>query len=152
MKRFALAFLFVPMLTLVASAQNEPGMRTLAGMALNSRGKPVVGASVTMQSSTGDNPHATKTNAQGRFFFPELVHGYCDVRASYKGAATEWKCNIEVCTGKQTDVTLRLSSQETNPVERWLFWDAAGNQNMNPVFHIAKSMRIGWIKEAGGNW
>jgi hypothetical protein len=125
MKRFALAFLLVPMLKLVASAQSEPGMGTLAVIVPHSGGKLVAGASVRMPSSTGDNPHATKMNAPGRFSLPELVHGYYDVRASNKGAATEWKRNFEVRTGKQTAVTLRLSSQETNPVERRLTWDVA---------------------------
>jgi hypothetical protein len=82
MKRCAFAFLLVLMLTLVVSVQNEPGMGTLAGTVLHSRGKLAVGRSVTMPSSTGDHPHAAQTNAQGRFSLPELVHGYYDVRAS----------------------------------------------------------------------
>lgn len=86
----------------------QGGMGTLAGTVLNGNGRPVVGASVTMGSASGESPHATTTNSKGRFFFPELIHGYYDVRATHKGASSEWKHNIEVRTGKQTDVTLRL--------------------------------------------
>jgi hypothetical protein len=106
---------FVMLLFLIAAhavlAQGDTGMGTLAGTVLDSRGKTVAGASVTMQSATDGNPHATKSNAQGRFFFPELNHGYYDVRASFGGMASDWKHNIEVNTGEQTEVTLRLRAR-----------------------------------------
>lgn len=90
----------------------QGGMGTLAGTVLNGRGRPVVGASVTMENASGGSPHATTTNAQGRFFFPELIHGYYDVRATHNGASSDWKHNIEVRTGKQTDVMLQLLHPE----------------------------------------
>jgi hypothetical protein len=111
MKRLLVVMLLVFIGAHVAFAQGDTGIGTLAGTVLDSRGKVVVGASVTMQSATGGNPHATKSNAQGRFFFPELVHGYYDVRASSGGMTSEWKHNIEVVTGKQTEVTLRLRAK-----------------------------------------
>lgn len=92
----------------IASAQ-EGGLGTLAGTVVNAKGRPVAGARVIMQSAAGASPDATTTNAQGRFFFPQLAHGYYDVRASLAGKVSDWKHNIEVRTGKQTDVTLRLS-------------------------------------------
>lgn len=111
MRHLALVLLFVATTASIAFPQGDTGMGTLAGTVIDSRGKVVVGASVTMQSATGGNPHATKSNAQGRFFFPELVHGYYDVRASSNGMTSEWKHNIEVNTGKQTEVTLRLRAK-----------------------------------------
>jgi len=111
MKRMGLILVLVATTASIAFSQGDTGMGTLAGTVLDHRGKVVAGASVTMQSATGGNPHATKTNAQGRFFFPELVHGYYDVRASSGGMISEWKHNIEVNTGKQTEVTLRLRAK-----------------------------------------
>jgi uncharacterized GH25 family protein len=113
MKRAAVALVCLVM-ALVAAGQNQ-GMGTLAGTVLNAKGKPVADASVTMEDSTGETPHATTTNAQGRFFFPQLVHGYYDVRATHNGASSDWKHNVEVRTGKQTDVTLRLHVPRRNP-------------------------------------
>lgn len=109
-KRNVFAALLLATLAFVASARQTGGMGTLAGVVLSAQGKPVVGASVTMQSATGENPHATMTNSQGRFFFPELMHGYYDVRAAHNGRVSDWKHNIEVKVGKQTDVRLQLTS------------------------------------------
>jgi len=114
MKRVAV-ILLVCLVTGIIAAGQEHGMGTLAGTVLNASGKPVAGASVTMENATGEGPHATTTNAQGRFFFPELVHGYYDVRATHHGAISDWRHNVEVRTGKQTDVTLRLRAPRRNP-------------------------------------
>lgn len=103
------AVLLSAVLVCAAIAQDAGGMGTLSGVVLNSQGRPVPGASVTMQTANGGSPHATVTNSQGRFFFPELVHGYYDVRAAHKELASAWKHNIEVNTGKQTDVRLQLA-------------------------------------------
>lgn len=111
MKQPVVVLLLVLIAAYAAFAQGDTGLGTLAGTVIDARGKAVAGASVTMQSATGGNPHATKSNAQGRFFFPELVHGYYDVRASSGVMTSEWKHNIEVNTGKQTEVTLRLRAK-----------------------------------------
>jgi hypothetical protein len=115
MKITVVAFLLLVAVASVARAQEAQdggGMGTLAGTVLNAQGRPVAGASVTMQSATGGSPHATKTNSQGRFFFPELIHGYYDVRATHNGFVSDWKHNIEVTVGKQTDVKLQLDSAQ----------------------------------------
>ena len=108
MKRPVYAFLMVLALAIAATAKDEPGMGTLAGTVYGANGKPVVGARVTSQSADGKLPQATTTNQQGRFFFPDLDHGYYDVRAYSNGAWSEWKHNVEVNTGKQTEEKLQL--------------------------------------------
>jgi hypothetical protein len=90
------------------AAADIKGLGTLAGTVVSASGKPVADARVTSQGADGTLPKSTTTNAQGRFFFPELKNGYYDVRAYHSGAWTEWKHNIEVKTGKQTDVKLQL--------------------------------------------
>ena len=98
----------------VAIAQ-DGGLGTLAGTVVDARGKPVAGARVIMQSAAGDNPDAAVTNSHGRFFFPQLRHGYYDVRATFRGKSSAWKHNLEVRTGKQTEVRLRLVERIRGP-------------------------------------
>jgi len=119
MKKWDLILLLFAVLALAAGAQDTGhdagGMGTLAGKVLTAQGKPVAGASVTMQSANGGNPHAAIADSRGRFFFPELVHGYYDVRAAHGNMVSEWKHNLEVVTGKQTDVELRLTEVRKKP-------------------------------------
>jgi hypothetical protein len=107
MKKSALVFLTLVMLASVAAAHLK-GMGTLAGTVVGTNGKPVAEARVTSQGADGTSPQSTTTNAEGRFFFPELKNGYYDVRAFHNGAWTVWKHNIEVNAGKQTEVKLQL--------------------------------------------
>jgi len=90
------------------------GMGTLAGVVVGVNGKPVVGSRVTLQDAGASHPDVTLTNAQGRFFFADLHHGYYDVRAYAGGAWSEWKHNIEVKTGKQTEVRLQVVTKPKN--------------------------------------
>ena len=112
MKRSVYAFLVVIALACAAAASDEHGMGTLAGTVLGPSGKPLSGARVTSQGADGSHPQATTTNAQGRFFFPDLEHGYYDVRAYSNGAWSVWKHNIEVKTGKQTEVKLQVPASQ----------------------------------------
>jgi len=93
---------------------DEYGMGTLAGTVIGTNGKPVAASRVTLQDAGASHPDVTLTNAQGRFFFAELHHGYYDVRAYAGGAWSEWKHNIEVKTGKQTEVRLQVVAKPKN--------------------------------------
>lgn len=97
-----------------STSGDEHGMGTLAGTVVGANGKPVAGSRVTLQDAGASHPDVTLTNAQGRFFFAELRHGYYDVRAYAGGAWSEWKHNIEVKTGKQTDVRLQVVAKPKN--------------------------------------
>jgi len=112
MKRSVYVLLAVAALACVAAADIK-GMGTLAGTVVGAGGKPIADARVTSQGADGTSPQSTTTNAQGRFFFPELKHGYYDVRAYHNGAWTVWKHNIEVKTGKQTEVKLQLPAKKS---------------------------------------
>jgi Carboxypeptidase regulatory-like domain len=111
-RRIGVAVLVCAAWAIASSAQDSGGVGTLAGVVLSAQGKPVVGASVMMQTATGGSPHVTATNSQGRFFFPELTHGYYDLRATHKGWVSDWKHNIEVNTGKETEVKLQLKAAQ----------------------------------------
>jgi hypothetical protein len=109
--RTALLALLLTLVPVPAVVARDGGTGTLAGTVLDTKGKPTADASVFIQTASGQDPDATRTDTQGRFFFPQLAHGYYDVRASSKGAKSEWKHNLEVRTGKQTNVTLRLGAR-----------------------------------------
>lgn len=110
MKKSILIFLALAALACVAAADIK-GLGTLAGTVVGVNGKPITDARVTSQGADGTMPQSTTTNAEGRFFFPELKNGYYDVRAYHNGLWSDWKHNIEVKTGKQTEVKLQLPAQ-----------------------------------------
>ena len=115
MRRSTLLLLLIVTLVVAALPSAAAGTGTFAGTVLDSHGKPVADATVTLQTADGRHPTTQTTNAQGRFFFPQLARGYYDVRAYHNGAWSQWKHNIEVVTGKQTDVTLRLAAPRKKP-------------------------------------
>jgi hypothetical protein len=94
------------LLASAASARTRTG--TLAGTVIGLDGKPAADAMVMAQGSDGKTPLGTHTNAQGRFYFPLLRSGFYDVRASRGRTASEWKHNIMVHVGRQTNVILHL--------------------------------------------
>lgn len=89
------------------------GEGTIGGQVLETNGKAVAGARVTLEASDGRKPKTTETNAQGRFWFPSLATGLYDVRAYSKGRISDWRKNVWVERGKQSNVTLRLRSGKT---------------------------------------
>ncbi len=97
------------------ATRQTTGQGTVGGQVLGADGKAVTGARVTLQASDGRHPETTETNGQGRFWFPALAAGLYDVRAYSKGRVSDWRKNVWVERGKQTDVTLRLRSKKTAP-------------------------------------
>lgn len=115
MRRSTFLLLLLGAVTMLALPGSGAGTGTLAGTVVNSRGNPVTDATVTLQTSDGRHPKTTTTNDQGRFFFPQLASGYYDVRAYHEGEWSEWKHNLEVSTGRQTEVRLHLLPPKKKP-------------------------------------
>ena len=84
------------------------GLGTVGGQVLDLKGKAVADARVTLQDSEGGHLQTTETNTQGRFWFPSLPEGQYSVRASDPGRVSQWRQNVWVTPGHQTDVTLQL--------------------------------------------
>jgi hypothetical protein len=108
MKRPALILLFFGLLAAVIAANATVPVGTLAGTVLDSHGKAVAGASVTIQTSDGLHPNATYTGKDGRFQFARYKTGQYDLRAATGAAASDWMKRIMIRSGKATEVTLRL--------------------------------------------
>ena len=90
------------------------GLGTVGGQVLDPKGKPVANARVTLQASDGGHLQTTETNTQGRFWFASLPEGQYSVRASDPGRVSEWRQNVWVSPGHQTDVTLHLRPQKSS--------------------------------------
>ncbi len=92
--------------TFTASAKGPVG--NLVGAVLDSQGKPVADATVTMQSSDGKEPYATHTDATGHFKFERYETGQYDLRAYAHGAFSEWVKRVSIRSKKTAAVTLRM--------------------------------------------
>jgi hypothetical protein len=97
-------------------AQNLFGLGTLQGQVVDAHGKPVVQASVTIQTSDGLHPHATHTDENGHFEFQRYSAGQYDVRAYYKGAFSDWNKRLVIRPKKVTDVTLTMPADSAETV------------------------------------
>ena len=87
------------------------GLGTVGGMVVEANGKAVSGARVILQASDGQDSQTTETNGQGHFWFASLPEGQYDVRAYRRGRISEWRQNIWVSPGRQTNVTLHLGAK-----------------------------------------
>ena len=90
------------------AASSPAGLGTVGGQVLDPQGKPVAAARVILQDSDGGHLQTTETNTQGHFWFAVLPEGQYSVRASNHGRVSEWRVNVWVSPGRQTDVTLHL--------------------------------------------
>ena len=109
-KRFFL-FLCVAF-SLVISAQvlrGKGSTGSLEGTVLDSQGKPLSGALVTIQTSYGAHPHVTHTDASGHFEFFHFATGQYDLRALYGGAYSDWSKRVPLRSTKNASVTLHIA-------------------------------------------
>src|SRR5215472_7253858 len=107
-KRTIFPALAMAMLAFATTMQAHVAIGTMAGTVLDAHGRPVAGATVTMQASWGDRPAATHTDAQGRFAFTRHRTGQYDLRAYSKGVFSDWVKWVYIREGRTTQVTLRL--------------------------------------------
>ncbi|HWF37011.1 MAG TPA: carboxypeptidase-like regulatory domain-containing protein [Candidatus Acidoferrales bacterium] len=108
-KRFLL--LFCIGFSLVISAQvlqAKAATANIEGTVLNSEGKPVAGALVTIQTSYGAHPHATHTDASGHFRFSHFATGQYDLRAYHSGCYSDWNRRVPIRSAKNAPVTLHI--------------------------------------------
>lgn len=111
----AAGFVLMGLLTAAGATAQSTGEGTLGGQVLGTDGKVVVGARVTLQPSDGRHPKTRKTDGEGHFWFPSLARGLYDVRAFADGQWSDWRRNVWVDRGKQSNVTLLLRPKRTTP-------------------------------------
>ena len=86
---------------------------SIRGVVLDAKGKPVVAAAVTCQSSAGIRPRIVHTDTKGHFEVTGLKQDAYDLRATSNGAYSDWEKNIPLRAGQTKDVTLRLLNGNT---------------------------------------
>jgi uncharacterized membrane protein len=100
--------LLVAALGMVATASAKGPIGELKGTVLDSKGKPVADATVTLQTSDGNHPHATHTDANGHFEFTRFETGQYDLRAYANGMFSEWTKRVSIRSKKTAEVTLHM--------------------------------------------
>jgi uncharacterized GH25 family protein len=89
-------------------AHAKVSVGTIEGMVVDVHGQPVAGASVTIQTSDGQHPHATHTDASGHFQFARFRAGQYDLRAYSNGGYSDWAKRITLRVSKPTELTLQI--------------------------------------------
>jgi hypothetical protein len=105
---FPVLLFLVAILGTAATGHARVATGTMEGTVLDAKGRPVSGATVTMQTSDGSRPYATHTDAHGRFQFARFETGQYDLQAYSHGMFSNWTKRISIRRGKNTAVTLRL--------------------------------------------
>jgi hypothetical protein len=108
MPRSMFFLLMIAALGLATTVYARGPIGDLTGTVLDSKGKPVADATVTMQTSDGKRPYATHTDAAGRFKFTRYETGQYDLRAYSNGMFSDWAKRISIHSKKTTEVTLRM--------------------------------------------
>lgn len=111
---WSFGFAFSLFLAAGLSAQKvDSGSATIKGVVLGANGKPVSAAAVTCQTSAGDRPRVVHTDPTGHYLITGLKQESYDLRASAKGAYSDWEKNIPLRKGQTKEITLRLLNGNT---------------------------------------
>lgn len=108
MQRFTCFLLLIAALGMAGTVRANGPIGELRGTVLDSKGNPVSDATVTLQTSDGNHPHATHTDANGHFKFTRFETGQYDLRAYSKGMFSNWTKRISIHSKKTTEVTLHM--------------------------------------------
>ena len=99
-------------LTVLTTSASPAGLGTVGGQVVDAKGASVANALVTLQAAEGGHLQTAQSNTEGRFWFASLPEGQYSVRASDSGRVSEWRQNVWVSPGRQTNVTLHLHPQK----------------------------------------
>jgi hypothetical protein len=107
-RRSTFLILFTAILGFAAVGNARVRIGTIAGTVLDAHGKPVADATVTMQTSYGQSPSATHTDAEGHFKFARYETGQYDLQAYWHGMFSDWTKRVSIRSDKTTEIILRL--------------------------------------------
>jgi carboxypeptidase family protein len=106
----ALALAFA---TGVSAQKPKKDTATFTGTVFGADGKPVPAASITCQSSAGIHPRIVHTDARGHYLITGLRQDNYDLRASAKGAYSDWEKNVFIHKGETKTFTFHLLNGNT---------------------------------------
>jgi Carboxypeptidase regulatory-like domain len=96
-----------------AQTSSHSATTTIKGIVLGADGKPVAAAAVECQSAAGMRPRVVHTDAKGHYVFTGLKQDAYDIRATSKGAYSDWEKNIPLRKGQIKEITLHLLNGNT---------------------------------------
>lgn len=111
MKATSLFFLVCLVVTLTQISLARTPTGTLEGTVTDSRGATLSGATVAIQTSDGQHPHATHTDQAGHFQFVHFETGQYDLRAYFKGSYSDWTKRAIIRSKNSTPITLRIAAK-----------------------------------------
>jgi carboxypeptidase family protein len=96
-----------------AQSSTKKVTTSIEGKVLGADGKPVPAAAVTCQSSAGVRPRIVHTDTKGHYSVSGLKQDSYDLRATAKGAYSDWERNIPLRAGQTKEITLHLLNGNT---------------------------------------
>jgi Carboxypeptidase regulatory-like domain len=90
------------------AAQTSHGTAAIEGVVIGPDAKPVAGARVFLQPSDGRIPRIAQTDSEGHYRFHNLRQDFYDVRAQLNGRRSDWTRNVNLRSGAQVMVNLKL--------------------------------------------
>jgi protocatechuate 3,4-dioxygenase beta subunit len=106
--RRLLLFTLAAVLSLAAASSAHYRLGNVEGTVVDSHGNPVADAVVIIQTSYGENPHATHTDAKGNFLFERYPPGLYDLRANVYSIFTPWSRHVAIHANRTTHITMHL--------------------------------------------
>jgi Carboxypeptidase regulatory-like domain len=88
--------------------QSSHGTAAIEGIVIGPDAKPVAGARVFLQPSDGRIPRVAQTDSEGHYRFHNLRQDFYDVRAQLNGRRSDWTRNVNLRSGAQVMVNLKL--------------------------------------------
>lgn len=110
---FSLVFALCTASFLSAQSSKQQADTVITGTVFGADGKPVPAAAVACQSSAGIRPRVVHTDAKGHYLITGLKQDNYDLRATSKGAYSDWEKNIPLRKGQTKEIVLRLLNGNT---------------------------------------
>jgi hypothetical protein len=96
-------------------AQTSHTAAAIEGVVTGLDAKPVAGARVFLQPSDGRVPRVAQTDSLGHYRFRNLRQDFYDIRAQLNGRSSDWTRNVNLRSGAQATVNLKLKPAPQNP-------------------------------------
>jgi hypothetical protein len=106
--KLSLIMLLALGLTSISFAQGRQS-GSISGKVVDEEGNPLPGATVTLTGTGVMGSMTYVTGETGRFRFPSLIPGECEVRVEMPGFKTTTRKGLRVQVGKTTEVTIILA-------------------------------------------
>jgi Carboxypeptidase regulatory-like domain len=113
MRSISLVIIILCAPALHAQSSTKKVTTSIEGTVLGANGKPVPAATITCQSSAGVRPRIVHTDRKGHYSISGLKQDSYDLRATAKGAYSDWEKNIPLRTGQTKEITLHLLNGNT---------------------------------------